>query len=85
MNDPFVLREAAAAAGATAKAPGTDEDRVKATYLRFLSRYPTAAETARARDFLAQVPAPKNDRDTGQAAWTAFCQAVYASAEFRFS
>ena len=38
------------------------QPRDQAAYLRFLSRNPTAAETARARDFLAQFPAPRRRR-----------------------
>ena len=84
MNSPFVIRQAEAAAdrlravGAKRRSPG------QAAYLRFLSRNPTAAETARARDFLARFPEPKAGGDRERAAWTAFCQALYASAEFRY-
>ncbi len=83
MNNPFVERQAEAAA-LRLRAAGSNEKLVKAAYLRFLARSPSAAETARACDFLAHFPAPKDGTDRERAAWTAFCQALYSSAEFRF-
>ena len=84
MNNPFVLRQAEAAAERLRSASGNDDGRIKAAYLRFLSRSPTAAETERARDFLARFAVAKEGGDRRRVGWTAFCQALYASAEFRF-
>jgi hypothetical protein len=57
---------------------------VNNAYLSFLSRKPTAVEASRAGDFLARFPTAKAVDNRGRAAWTAFCQALYASAEFRY-
>ena len=84
MNNPFVVREAQAAAGLVRSASDDNDDRIKAAYVRFLARSPTAAEASRARQFLAQFPAPKDAGDRQGAAWTAFCQALYSCAEFRY-
>jgi hypothetical protein len=84
MNNPFILRQAEAAAWRVQISGGSNDGRVKTAYLRFLSRNPTATETARAREFLARFPASKDGGDPKGAAWTAFCQALYASAEFRY-
>jgi hypothetical protein len=84
MNNPFIIRQAEAAATRLRSSGGSDDSLVKAAYLRFLSRTPSATETARARDFLTRFPAPKAGGDQNRAAWTAFCQALYSSAEFRY-
>jgi hypothetical protein len=84
MNNPFIIRQAQAAADLLRSASSSEDSLVKAAYLRFLSRNPTKAETALAHDFLARFPAPKDAVDRQRAARTAFCQALYASAEFRY-
>jgi hypothetical protein len=87
MNSPFVIRQAEAAADRLRTIDG-DDDRIKAAYLRFLARTPTAAERDRARAFLAKfadgVAAKGTAEDRTKAPWAAFCQALYASAEFRY-
>jgi hypothetical protein len=84
MNNPFIIQSAEAAGDRLRASGQSDETRVNAAYLRFLSRKPTAAEVPRARDFLARFPDPKAGGNRERAAWTAFCQALYASAEFRY-
>jgi cytochrome c553 len=88
MNSPFVIRQAEAAANRLRAAHGDDDARVEAAYLRFLARMPTVAERKRARDFLAGFLPADTAGTTGgdrpRAAWTALCQALYASAEFRY-
>jgi hypothetical protein len=87
MNSPFVIRQAEAAADRLRGIVGDDDDRIKAAYLRFLARTPTFAERDRARMFLAKFAAGDAAKGTAgdrtKASWTAFCQALYASAEFR--
>ena len=88
MNSPFVIRQAEAAADRLRVIEGGDDARIKAAYLRFLARTPTDAERKRASDFLAGFLAGGATKKSGgtspKAAWTAFCQALYASAEFRY-
>jgi cytochrome c553 len=81
MNSPFVIRQAEAAAARLLADKGDDVARVELAYRRFLSRPPTSPEIDRARAFLAGFS--KGDL-TPLAAWTAFCQALYASGEFRY-
>jgi cytochrome c553 len=88
MNSPFVIRQAEAAADRLRALDGDDGERIRAAYLRFLARTPTVAELGRASEFLAKFAAgdaatgPVEDRT--KAAWTAFCQALFAGAEFRY-
>ena len=86
MNSAFVIRQAEAAGDRIRALPGDNASRVRAAYLRSLARAPTAVETARAREFLSRFPttSDKTADDRDRAAWTAFCQALYASAEFRY-
>ncbi len=82
MNSPFVIRQAEAAADRLRGLEGDDDARIEAAYLRFLAR---PADRRRARPgprVPGRVREPGSDRE--RAAWTAFCQALYASAEFRY-
>jgi cytochrome c553 len=83
MNSPFVIRQAEAASDRLRASEGDDEARVKKAYLTFLARKPTDLERDRAHEFLAGFT-PAGGGDRSKAAWTAFCQALYASAEFRY-
>ncbi len=85
LNNPFIIRQADAAAERLRAGGKDDEARVKLAYLRFLSRSPSDAETARACEFIKSFPEPKlGGGRRERAAWTAFCQALYATAEFRY-
>ena len=85
MNNPFIIRQADAAAERLQTDGKTDEARVKLAYLRFLSRSPSDAESVRVCEFLKTFPEPKLGAGRRErAAWTAFCQALYATAEFRY-
>jgi hypothetical protein len=80
MNSPFVIRQAEAASERLMAIEGDDRARIKAAYMRFLSRTPTRAEVDRALEFLAG----STSGGGAKAAWSAFCQALYAGAEFRY-
>ncbi len=89
LNHPFVLRVAEAAATSLLKDTTADSERIRAAYMRFYGRPPTADELARAERFLNdyraqqgrdRTPYYRRDRDL----WTAFCQALMASAEFQY-
>ena len=88
MNSPFVIRQAEAAGDRLRTIDGDDDARIRAAYLRFLARTPTDSERNRAREFLSSfltgAGAKNTVVDRPKAAWTAFCQALYASAEFRY-
>ena len=91
MNNPFVIEQSKALARRISKAPGLDhKGRITLAYELALCRPPTDAERARADIFLrdevkdliklakGKVPA------AAEAAYATFCQALFASAEFRF-
>jgi hypothetical protein len=89
LNNAFVMRAADAAADRLLKSSGAEGDRVREAFVRFYSRPPTAGEQAGAAAFLKayraqltkdRVPAPRQERE----AWSAFCQALFASAEFQY-
>jgi cytochrome c553 len=89
LNNPFVIRSAEAAAEKLMKGTTTETERIRAAYLSFYGRPPGEKELATAQTFLTQykaqlakerVAATRHDRDT----WAAFCQALFASAEFQY-
>jgi hypothetical protein len=88
MNNPFVIRQAEAAAERLRTAGNARDGWIDAAYLRFLARTPSASEKDQARAFLATFQegagAPKAAAHRERGAATAFCQALYASAEFRY-
>jgi hypothetical protein len=87
MNDPFVLAQARGLARRVLETPGLDEARrVDRAYRLAVGRPATAADRARAIAYLNACMRPK---ERGQAmdtpaAWASFCQALMASAEFRY-
>jgi len=89
LNNPFVIRAAEAAADKLMKGTTTDSECVRAAYLVFYGRPPNEKEFQNAESFLKaytdqltkdRVPAGRRPRDT----WAAFCQALFASAEFQY-
>jgi cytochrome c553 len=79
LNNPFVIRQAEFAADRLRSSSGTDADKMKRAYETFFARLPAEKETKGALDFLASYGRTSTDR----AAWTAFTQALFASAEFQ--
>lgn len=89
LNNPFVHRAADAAAARLVKSTTTDTERIRAAYLNFYGRPPAEKELTAAANFLEtyrgqlakdRVAATRRERDT----WSAFCQALFASAEFQY-
>ncbi len=89
LNNPFVIRASEAAADKLMRGTTTETERIRAAYLAFYGRPPVEKELANAEKFLKayqeqlakdRVPAIRRDRET----WAAFCQALFASAEFQF-
>ena len=89
MNNDAVLRAADAAAEKLLRGDETEAERIRAAYVRFFGRPPTTKEQAGAGAFLKafraqltkdRVPVPQQERET----WSAFCQALFASAEFQY-
>jgi hypothetical protein len=93
LNSPFVIRNAEAAADRLLSAAESDceceAEPIRQVYLRVYCRPPSAKEEAAAEAFLASYGSstdgepvrPAADR---RAAWAAFFQALFASAEFLY-
>jgi cytochrome c553 len=89
LNNAFVLRAADAAADRLLESHDTEAKRIRGAFVRFYSRPPTAREQASAEAFLKayraqltkdRIPGPRHQRES----WSAFCQALFASAEFQY-
>jgi hypothetical protein len=80
LNSPFVTRQAEALAERVRAAEGDDARGIERAYRLALARRPTAAERDRAFAFLRAFASRAGARE----AWTAFCQALFATAEFRY-
>ncbi|MFO0822700.1 MAG: DUF1553 domain-containing protein [Gemmataceae bacterium] len=89
LNNPFVIRSSEVAADKILKGTTTDTERIRAAYLAFYGRAPGEKELTTAEKFLTgfkaqlekdKVPARNLERET----WAAFCQALFASAEFQY-
>ena len=89
LNNPFVMRAADKAADKLLKGDTTEAEKIRMAITRFYCRPATARDQAGAESFLkayrAQtmregVATPQLERE----AWSAFCQALFASAEFQY-
>jgi hypothetical protein len=87
LNSPHVLKLAQAAAIRLAAGQRGGEERVRLAYLGWFGRPATKAEVEAALKFIdgyqeRGVKAKKTKRVAEYDAWTAFCQALWASGEF---
>ena len=80
MNSPFVLAQSRHTARGLLALPLDDAGRLGDLYRRVLGRLPSETETRKTVAFLVDYRRTANDVD----AWAAVCQALFASAEFRF-
>ncbi len=89
MNSKFVIGQAKTMAKRLMKDTMSDPDRVELAYRLALARNPKEGEQKRVLDYLdaveerlkQQYPQVNQRREM---AWTTFCQALFASAEFRY-
>ncbi len=84
LNGPLVIRQADALAERVRALEGEEPRRIEAAYLLTLARRPTVVEQERAVAFLREFAARVGGTDPARGAWTAFCQALLAGAEFRY-
>jgi hypothetical protein len=83
MNSPFVFEQAQAAAARLLALP--EASRLPILYRRALGRDPIASEEDCAHSFLSDYRRQRGgSAEAEKDAWTALCQALFASAEFRF-
>jgi hypothetical protein len=89
LNSPFVMANAEKAARRLLAEPGDEQDRVDLAYRLMLGRPASGSEAGRAvsylNDYAAALDTDSQKNDSArQAAWASFCQALLASAEFRY-
>jgi len=90
LNDPFAVAQSQAfAQRLLGGAEANDAERIDGAYRLALCRPATAAEIDRGSRFLAEYAAAAREQgllepDATSAAWASYCQALFASAEFRF-
>ena len=86
LNNAFVMRAADAAASKLLKGNDAESARSREAFVRFYSRPPTAREQAGAEAFLKTYLAQLTTSTLQQEreSWSAFCQALFASAEFQY-
>jgi hypothetical protein len=84
MNGALVSRQAEALAQRVREFEGDDAKRVDRAYRLALTRLPTAPERDRALAFLRDFAGRAGGADPARSAWSALCQAIFASAEFRY-
>jgi hypothetical protein len=89
MNDPFVIAQAKSFASRLAKEQTSDLARVDHAYAMALGRVPTDDERRRVvlytQQFVDEAGSDKKKRKTAElGAWASVCQALFASAEFRY-
>src|SRR5262249_47590280 len=89
LNTPFVIGQAEATADRLLAEVEGDGARIREAYLRTLGRPPTEREVKAAEAFLAgddrdAAAERPSDSRAPRSAWAAFCQALFASAEFLY-
>ncbi|MBI1900704.1 MAG: PSD1 domain-containing protein [Planctomycetia bacterium] len=90
LNDPFVRQQSQALTDRLIGQSDLDDaDRIALAYRLALCRPATAAEIDRAKRYLAEYEAAAREEGTPSAdpraaAWASLCQAILASAEFRY-
>ena len=88
MNSSFVRTQADAMAKRVLAAPIAEPQRIAYAYQLALGRSPTEAERLRVDRYLKGAPdgltRVSNASESSAPSWTAFCQALFACAEFRF-
>ncbi|MEQ2006338.1 MAG: PSD1 and planctomycete cytochrome C domain-containing protein [Limisphaerales bacterium] len=82
LNSPFIQENAAAFAKRFQGTSADPKERITTAYLLAFSRPPTAAEIVRAESYLNTHASGRGS--SSEAALNTFCQALFASAEFRY-
>ncbi len=84
LNGPLVIRQAEALADRVRATEGDEAHQVDRAYRIAVARRPTPVERDRALAFLREFAARGGGSDPARGAWSAFCQALLAGAEFRY-
>jgi hypothetical protein len=81
MNSPFVQARSKALAARLVREADSEKDRIRRAFLLCYCRNPTDKELAAAKGFIEN--AMKSGTASTDAAWSALCQALLCTAEFR--
>jgi hypothetical protein len=85
MNSSFVVDQSRHTAARLLAAKELDDPaRVDLLYRLALARAPSDAERNRAIAFIQETSRTLSGKDPANGAWASFCQAIFASAEFRY-
>jgi hypothetical protein len=84
LNGSLVIRQSTALADRVCALERDEAHRVDRAYRIALARGPTASERERVLVFLREFAARVGGTDPARGAWSAFCQALLAGAEFRY-
>lgn len=84
MNNRFVIRQSEAFAERLMRSEGTRNDRIRLAFVLAYGRPPTSQERAASVAFVSRFLDAKGDRANEEASMVAFCQSLFASAEFRY-
>jgi hypothetical protein len=87
LNDPFVRQQSQLLAQLLLERKGDDDARLQFAYQLTMNRPASAKDLERARGYIADYETAAREEGTANprlAAWASFCQAVLASAEFRY-
>lgn len=84
MNSPWIARMAEATADRLLREVGDETERIERAYLLTLARAPSDRDRDRSLAFLKDFDTGSAGAGEDRAAWAAFCQALFASAEFRY-
>jgi cytochrome c553 len=88
MNSKFVMKNSQLLASRIQKPGASEVDQIKRAYRAVLSRLPQQKEIRRAEEFIGSsrkklLNQNKSEADANEIAFAAFCQALFASGEFR--
>lgn len=84
-NNAFVTSQAEHLAQRIYAQAASDDDRIRLTFRLTFAREPTDAEVTQARELLVQLASDLTDREQAHdQAWTALCQGLLISNEFRY-
>ena len=85
LNNPFVIEQSEALAERIlSNKEKNQQQRIELAYQIALGRNPILAESARAKKFIDQFRKKMQEDNPNKVAWAAFCQSIFASAEFRY-
>ena len=84
INGDLVMQQSEAFADRVYGMAGDEPERVALAYRMALARNPSPSELNRSLQFLRQTDPTNQGSATPQNIWSLFCQALLASAEFRY-